>query len=293
MVAMDMTPGLDSTMAGPDERVILNHSVVHPDEWPHVVLRGASADLAALHHEGTYSTFFTGPRELLLMQHHSEQQEADGLHSLPGIRCRVKWRYGDQEVDEESEGNLFITVAQVLFCSSSSNATTTTLEEDKEDVSFDWAIGATCILLHAMADEPELSIYLQVASSSSDDNESLEVTIMPLDPNDGQAVFDGLCKLVAKHPLQLDDDDGDGPGFGGGPGFELDDMIWAPSAGMRSMDLSGANFYDEDEDDAAPESERAAMLNRLDNMLVVNPEFEVRAGQFDDADEVESKGHPQ
>ena len=135
------------------------------------------------------------------MQNHHEQQEADSLHSLPGIRCRVKWRYGDQEVEEESEGNLFITVAQVLFCSSSSNATTTTSEEDKEDVSFDWAIGATCILLHAMADEPELSIYLQVASSSSDDNESLEVTIMPLDPNDGQAVFDGLCKLVAKHCL--------------------------------------------------------------------------------------------
>jgi Regulator of volume decrease after cellular swelling len=295
----DDTTGLDVVM--------MNHGNVHPDDWPHVVLRGSSADLAALRHEGTYSTFFTGPRELILVPH-QQQVGDDGIGGSPGIRCRVKWRYGDQEEDEESEGDLFITVSQVLFGSSSSTTTTTSSSEeeaemDKDDVSSDWAIGATCIHLHAMADEPEPSIYLQVtsssSSSSSDNNEegedSMEVTIIPLDPNDCQTVFDGLCKLVAKHPLQLDDDD-DGPGFGGGHGFDLDDMIWAPSAaaGMRSMGLSDENVDQEEGNDAgASESEREAMLHRLDNMLVVLPEFQVRAGQFDDADEVESEGEPQ
>jgi hypothetical protein len=109
-----------------------------------------------------------------------------------------------------------------------------------------------------------------------------------LDHDACQTIFDGLCKLVGRHPLQLDDDDGSGfEGRGGG--FDTEDMIWAPSAGMRSMDVS----YDDPDEEGATDSERAAMLHRLDNILVVLPEFEVRDGQFDDPDDDDSEGEPE
>ena len=38
-------------------------------------------------------------------------------------------------------------------------------------------------------------------------------------------------------------------------------------------------------DDGATEEERAAMLDRLDNLLVVSPGFKIEEGQFDDAEE--------
>jgi hypothetical protein len=225
----------------------------NPDQWPHLVLRGPLADLAALPHKGAHSAFFTGPRALL--------QEG-----AMGIPCRVKWGDG-----EESEGEFFITISQALFGSSSSS----------EDGSTDWAIGATCIKMHAMADDPEPSIHLQV-SEGSDGEDYQDVTLIPLDPSDCDRVFDGLCKLVNRHPVELDDDE-DGTGFcgGGEDGFDAEDMIWAPSAGVRSMGL----YDDENDEDGPSETEREAMLHRLDNILVVLPELDVREGQFDDAEE--------
>jgi hypothetical protein len=42
---------------------------------------------------------------------------------------------------------------------------------------------------------------------------------------------------------------------------------------------------DEEEDGGATEEERAAMLARLDKLLVVHPSLQGPDGQFDDADE--------
>ncbi len=245
-----------------------------PDQWPDRIFHGSDAKLSAVRDTNTYSTFFIGPRALL---------PPDQI----GISCRVQWRGEDSLI-----GKIFITVSQILFVSSTetentvSDSTTSETKTTPED--HDWAIGATCIHLHAMAEEPQQSIYLQLSEEGGDDDDStLEVTLIPLDHQDCQILFDGLCKLVARHPLQLDDDD-DGPGFGGPGGFFMaagdaggDDMIWAPSAGVGSLIPED----DDDEEGGATEDERMAMLARLDNMLIVQPDMEVHDGQFDDADE--------
>jgi len=200
-------------------------------------------------------------------------------------------------------GEIFITNTQVLFVA---------IERDQSH--YDLAIGAACIVLHAMTDEPELSIYLQLSSSNSDQGGGgqqqqepppTEVTFTPIhnnNDNDCQKIFDALCKLVSLHPIEPDDDDdgnnnneqGNGMfGFGGGVGFgddggafdndDDDGFIWAPAASasdtMTMVSTSG------DDNNSIP-SERDAMLERLDNILSVRPEFEINNnedGQFDDA----------
>jgi hypothetical protein len=87
-------------------------------------------------------------------------------------------------------------------------------------------------------------------------------------------LFDGLCKLVSLHPLEVDDEDE----TGGNP-FGGDELIWAEP---RSSSSGRAAF---DEEGGASEADRATMLDRLDNLLVVGPDLEVLEGQFEDADE--------
>jgi hypothetical protein len=286
-------------------QLILSTAAMDPEQWPHIILRGSLAGLEPLRHAEIRDEFFVGPRELLLDSHGNK---------CNGIRCRV---HGLSESDPASSsssiGDVYITVSQVVFLSTGTTTTadntavatntdgTSPTTEDSEPLhpqssaleDNDWAIGATCIHLHALADEPEPSVYLQLAEEGQEDS-TLEVTLIPLDQDACQTLFDGLCKLVAKHPLQLDDQD-DNPGPGWGDSVEdgyvddddgNDDMIWAPSAGWGA----GVPDLDEDEDDeeedgGATEEERAAMLARLDKLLVVHPSLQGPDGQFDDADE--------
>jgi len=258
---------------------ILAMAAQNPDQWPHVILRGPAADLAALRHLETHSDFFVGPRAKL--------QEDNG----GGIACRVKWQDGGES---SAVGDVYITESQVLFVASGSSELETPPQEQ------DWAIGATCIHLHAMTEEPEESVYLQLTGdgASGDDESTLEVTLIPTDPLACQSLFDGLCKLVAKHPLQLDEDDdedgedysgafGGGGDFFGGGGGDRDDLIWVPAAAGDRFGATIPHDEDDDEEGGATEEERAAMLERLDNLLVVRPELETHDGQFDDADEAE------
>lgn len=266
--------GKSSQRGNDDGGEVILMAANNPEEWPHMIVRGTSTDLSAVRHKDTHSSFFTGPRELLTRS--GEEGEAP---LVAGISCRVQWPSDDDSSGDETAtacvGELYITVSQVLFSAQG------------DDFFKDWAIGATCIHLHAMADEPVQSIYLQVTGGDDCEND-LEITLIPLDSESCQSVFDGLCKLVAQHPLQLDDDEGGaGAGFGaGGAGFDMEDMIWAPS------NRFGAVIPDDDEDDeegGASEVERAAMLNRLDSILVVSPDLEIQEGQFDDADEDEEE----
>lgn len=256
-----------------------------PEQWPHVILRGTSAGLSALRQLGTeaaQSTFFVGPREL--------------LHGK-AVPCRIQWQDGVSS-SLSSIGTIYIVASQVLFVSADGTSASMqrALADQTSPQEEDWAIGATCIHLHAMTDEPETSVYLQLHEEASDEDSTLEVTLIPFDPASCQELFDGLCKLVSRHPLQLDDDENDGPGFGGGGGGnffmggggEGEDMVWAPSSSAGC----GAAIPDDDDEDGdgdggATEAERAAMLERLDNMLVVRPQLEVQVGQFDDAEEQE------
>jgi hypothetical protein len=99
-----------------------------------------------------------------------------------------------------------------------------------------------------------------------------------------QILFQALCRLVSMNPSTPEDDDdycddeyeGNGD-LGGG-----DDMIWAKNPMSAFL---GAEEEDEDEDDTYNNNgPRSAMLARLDQLLVVQPEFEILDGQFDDAE---------
>lgn len=259
-----------------------------PERYPHMVLQGTCANLSALRgtDEQTRSTFFderntnqvalssgSGP---LLMQ-----------SSVP-VSVTTITPNDDDDNDEESEGatpsspiqgELFVTNTQVLF-----------VANEVEKIKSDLAIGAACIVLHAMTEDPELAVYLQL-STDGDDAAPTEVTVTPRENEDCQKVFDALCRLISLHPVQVDDDEENdmfgggggwiGGGFGDDPladyGEPNDGFVWAPPS---STTVAGT----------ATTEERDAMLEHLDNLLVVRPELELAAeeeGQFDDADDDE------
>ena len=91
---------------------------------------------------------------------------------------------------------------------------------------------------------------------------------------DRQKLFDALCKLISLHPIEDDEDEDNhgmfsggmiGGGFGDDPRLDYGEMVWA--------------------EPTPEESDREAMLERLDNLLVVPPGLEVEDddGRFDDA----------
>merc|ERR1712038_547375 len=105
-----------------------------------------------------------------------------------------------------------------------------------------------------------------------------------------QQLFDSLSKLINLNPIM--DDEDDGAGMGGLAAMlamaanssrnddEDDDMICRIDASQMVTAWDDKS----QEDEGAPSNERSQMLERLANMLVVPPEYEVD-GQFDDADE--------
>ena len=127
-------------------------------------------------------------------------------------------------------------------------------------------------------------------------------------------LFEAISKMISLNPIDPNDQDeppeNDGGalfGEGGGPwitgeGFSNDGMMGSGMTPAQLMEWETHNNDDDDDDDlvfaaaasdAPPtEDERNAMLERLDNLLIVPPEFEVHdddgdasTGQFDDADE--------
>eukprot|EP00980_Cylindrotheca_fusiformis_P013447 scaffold3437_cov113-Cylindrotheca_fusiformis.AAC.14 len=221
-----------------------NCIMVNEDQYPHVILRGELADLSALKELDTQSAFL--------------KQRGEPVLAEAPITCRLSLPSGDESVVDQNriEGEVFVSSSQVLFAAKSSSTD-------------DLAIGATCILMHAMTEEPELSIYLQLQEG---DEDTIEVTITPIDSNACQTLFNALCKLVSLHPIDDDDADENDQYFGN------DELIWAPSSSHRA-------FGEDDEDDGATDEERQAMLDRLDSILVVKPEFDMIEGQFDDAED--------
>lgn len=109
-------------------------------------------------------------------------------------------------------------------------------------------------------------------------------------------LFKSFSKLINMNPVDDDDDEDGGNAFGGlgamlgmlanGGGYGDDDEGDSDEMICR-IDTSQINNSD-DGAGGASNSERSAMLERLDNMLVVPPQYEID-GQFDDADEDECK----
>lgn len=244
---------------------------VNTEQLPEMILRGAEAGLQALRTSDAQSIFLEARGGSLLFLADSNAK---------GIACRAQGFHQEAVEDESSQptpvaGDVYVSESQVLFVAS-----------DDHGNYHDFAIGATCIHLHAMMEDPEVAVYLQLTDDGRDE-ESLEVTLTPLDPENCQTLFDALCKLVSLHPIPEADDDGNGMDglFGGGGGDVMmsDELVWAPSVGFGSV--GGVHDDEEHELGGATEEERAAMLERLDDLLVVRPEFEFQEGQFEDAED--------
>ncbi|KAL7552512.1 hypothetical protein ACHAWF_015761 [Thalassiosira exigua] len=142
-------------------------------------------------------------------------------------------------------------------------------------------------------DDSTTEVYFKPASSSEDEQNADQCEKC-------QSIFNALTRLASLNPAGDADDAGglfsmlammaglDNNGLGGGmvmAGYDdsdNDDMV---------VRLGGSNNLVENDDDSsagAPEEERQAMLQRLDDMLVVPPEYEVASledGQFDDAED--------
>jgi hypothetical protein len=157
------------------------------------------------------------------------------------------------------------------------------------------------------------------SNSDADGDGTIEVYFRPGVSNPGgenvegsqcnlicEIMFKALTKLASLNPAgECDDGANGGGGFfnmlslmagmgrGFGDGFDGETVI-ADHGGDGDDDmvvrLGGSNNFveNDDESDVATDTERQAMLRRLDDMLVVPPEYEIASsnddGQFDDAD---------
>lgn len=295
-----------------------------PERFPHVVLRGTAANLAALRgtdaqtraafceERNTNSVALAGDVPALLVEAPIRVKATITTNEMAAVDATgVFGDHNDDDGDGEDndendedptesapanaiQGEVLITNTQVLF-----------VAESAEELESDLAIGGACVVLHAMTEDPEPSIYLQLSSYSNngDDDGGCDITEVTLVPSAGnsnsddcQKLFDALCKLISLHPIEGDDDDdGDDGMFGGGMigggfgddtfadyGEPIDGLVWAPPPSTEDGPI-------------ATDQEREAMLERLDNLLVVPPGLEakdgdggnnnVEDGQFEDATE--------
>eukprot|EP00536_Pseudo-nitzschia_multiseries_P003782 jgi/Psemu1/284659/fgenesh1_pg.59_\ len=306
-----------------------------PERFPHVVLRGTAANLSALRgtDEQTRSIFFeernirnnnnnntsqtgTGQPPLLL---ESPLAVSMAVTTAASALAATTVRSEDDDDDDPNdnttepsrpppsaamaiEGDVFVTPSQVLF-----------VARDRDHAGDDLAVGAACIVLHALTEDPEPAVYLQLAGACDGDDDDafapFEVTLTPKSTTgDADAdehcrdLFDALCRLISLHPVDHDDDDdyygGGGGGFFGGMGLQM-----GMEAGMGfGGGAIGGGFGDDWPLDygesgecdfvwapslggagggtATTTEEREAMLDHLDSLLVVAPGLE--RGEDDD-----------
>lgn len=274
-----------------------------------VVLQGAAARLNSLRVSGEQSTALQQ-----ILRRTTEKEERVLLGPIP-TRAQ-KWIVAGND-DEDSNGDddgieantdsntttnsnnnnhmvsgqLVITNQRLLFWEDDDNNDDTT----KHDLSVD----ATCIDLHALTDDDPVAIYIQIRDDSKDFPESLlELNLQPIqEPNETcPQIFQAVAELISLHPIDPnDDDDYDGNPYYGDHAFDDadEDNNWCAQDDENGDDNDDLVFCapmvdppNTTTDDEVTELERNAMLERLDNLLIVPPEFEQDdEGQYDDADE--------
>lgn len=192
-------------------------------------------------------------------------------------KVTLSWQKEPCDDDDESsscrgssQGILVVTRHACLFCSSSTN--------NADD---DWYVPATRITLHALTsstgDDDNANaaaaggVYLQLSPSDQDETAApLEWTVTSSASTSSSStanhdLYAALSQLVALHPVDphpdtnMNDDDED-------ENFEPEDMIWASDCHRQSDD--------NDSPSAATPEERQAMLDRLDQVLIVPPEYD-------------------
>jgi hypothetical protein len=151
---------------------------------------------------------------------------------------------------------------------------------------------------------PDSGVYIQFSSGDDNDdndqNSLQEITFGPVSQspqNNSRTLFHAISKLISLHPI----DPNSFPEFDSGMtanDFEGDGNNWFGNGPIMTIDEINSNVYSDDDDDnlvVAPsnevglttidqeEAEREIMLERLDRLLIVPPEFE-----FPDSDRAET-----
>lgn len=202
---------------------------------------------------------------------------------LPLYKASVilSWQTESEEENDScvKEGTLIVTQRACLFCA---KALGTSAKQRISD--HDWYVPGVCISLHALA-ETAGNVYLQINMDMAHDvSAPVEWTVETANRTDDEAtdLYNALSRLVSLHPIDPHEETNQlGPFVGNEDDyFEPDEMIWA------------ADIRDEDDGDiSVTEEEREAMLDRLDRVLIIPPEYEIPDeqgnGQFDDAEEDE------
>jgi Regulator of volume decrease after cellular swelling len=245
-------------------------------------------------------------RQSALEQSLHDREETILLGPIP-VLAQFKHDNQDDNEPEFVPGSAVITSQQLLFW-----------QDAVEEPLHDLRVDAVCIDLHALtqsssmtsnvdddeSDSPPTAIYIQM-SNGGDDSERpdgttdlFELTLRPDSEDDPtslndtlQRLFQAIATLISLNPVDPN---------------ELDEPTGAESFMLDGPIISADHFADNDdnhEDDlwiapsyvysgreATPE-ERDAMLERLDNLLIVPEELESNEelygngnGQFDDAD---------
>ena len=227
-----------------------------------------------------------------------ENHEATNVPATPLYQERnvtLSWQI-DSEESVSCQGFLVITQHACLFCAIPTSSNRSSIDNNSATVSAanDWYIPATSISLHALTagDEGSVSspsgVYLQIENPQDDESNPIEWTVQS---TDASTLFTALSKLVSLHPIDPHQDTNNDM-YGNNDddeNFEPEDMIWA-------SDFRDDDDDDDDDEGAATREERQAMLDRLDQVLIVPPEYEIddndegkqqdgMEGQFDDADE--------
>jgi hypothetical protein len=198
---------------------------------------------------------------------------------------------------------IFVTSRRLLAVAS------TVQEGDTKDI----MVNAQGISLHALTSEPERTIYCQLCENihingndgddDDDDDDSYVTKELIIEPNTNdneqvtdfcEPLFQALSKLISLNPVHDGDDDDDDLNYGGGSFRDMLGLM-AQAYGRANDDDPDDDMicridpkdimtyeYDGEENDAT-DNRRRAILEHLDNVLVVPEEYEVVDGQFDDA----------
>jgi len=252
-------------------------------------------------------------------QQQQQQEEDDG--NKERLLCFLKSTNVSLNLSDKAlfdvRGKMFVTTKRVFFAA-----------HDVQMASFDFAMNAYCISLHALMSEPTHSVYCQLCESASkgfrdehqqpedEDPSTIEIVIQPLDDVGAlegniklscQQLFDALSKLISLNPVSCDDEEG-GMGYtsagagglaamlgflAGDSAVGFDDEEHNEDEMIYRIDSNGnawKNHIAMADGETIEEAERDRMLKHLDNLLVVPPEYDEHEGQFDDAED-ESGSH--
>jgi hypothetical protein len=163
-----------------------------------------------------------------------------------------------------------------------------------------FCIDAEAIQLHAQSADP-VSIYLQIQEGNDDEASPKEISIFPTTKEEAdkiktcETLFSAITRLIELHPVQ-EDTSADGNGMMMGMMSSIMSMMQQQSTTTTTTQAQEKHLVNDGmaSREVTPE-DRAAMLERLDSLLVVKPglEIEMADGQFEDAEEEEEEEEPE